>query len=103
RALRRWLERHPDGFVVSLGEGLGTQVRRVDNGRVRWLSVDLTDAIRLRERFVAPTHRSRPAAVSALAPACVEGVDPSSGVLIVAQGLLMYLEPESVRQLFSGI
>ncbi len=40
RALRDWLERHPDGCVVSLGEGLETQVRRVDNGRVRWLSVD---------------------------------------------------------------
>ena len=103
RALRRWLERHPDGFVVSLGEGLETQVRRVDNGRVRWLSVDLPDAIRLRERFLAPTDRFRHAAVSALDPAWMEAVDPSSGVFIVAQGLLMYLEPESVRQLFSGI
>lgn len=54
RALRRWFERNPDGCVVSLGEGLGTQVRRVDNGHVRWLSVDLPDAIRLRERFLAP-------------------------------------------------
>jgi O-methyltransferase involved in polyketide biosynthesis len=32
---------------VSLGEGLETQGRRVDNGRLRWLSVDLPDAIRL--------------------------------------------------------
>jgi O-methyltransferase involved in polyketide biosynthesis len=103
RALRRWLERHPDGFVVSLGEGLETQVRRVDNGRMRWLSVDLPEAIRLRERFLAPTDRFRHIAVSALDPAWMDAVDPSSGVFIVAQGLLMYLEPEAVRQLFSGI
>ena len=32
RALRQWLERHPDEFVVSLGEGLEKQCRRVDNG-----------------------------------------------------------------------
>jgi O-methyltransferase involved in polyketide biosynthesis len=51
-ALRSWLDRHPEGIVVSLGEGLETQSRRVDNGRMRWLSVDLPDAIRLRERFV---------------------------------------------------
>ncbi|MDR3538680.1 MAG: hypothetical protein P4L71_19450, partial [Acetobacteraceae bacterium] len=59
RVLRHWIERHPHGLVVSLGEGLETQVRRVDNGLIRWLSVDLPDAIRLRERFLAPTERFR--------------------------------------------
>ena len=33
----------------------------------------------------------------------MDAVDPSSGVFIVAQGLLMYLAPESVRQLFASI
>jgi O-methyltransferase involved in polyketide biosynthesis len=37
RVLRQWLECHPEGLVVSLGEGLETQVRRIDNGRMRWL------------------------------------------------------------------
>jgi Leucine carboxyl methyltransferase len=103
RALRRWLERHPDGFVVSLGEGLETQVRRVDNGCVRWLSVDLPEAIRLRERFLAPTDRFRHIGVSALDVTWMDAVDPSSGVFIVAQGMLMYLELEAVHQLFSRI
>ena len=103
RVLRRWLVRHPDGFVVSLGEGLETQVRRVDNGRMRWLSVDLPDAIRLRERFLAPTCRFLHVAVSALDPAWMDAVVPSSDVFIIAQGLLMYLQPDAVRQLFSGI
>ena len=103
RALRRWLERHPDGFVVSLGEGLETQVRRVDNGRLRWLSVDLPNAIRMREQFLAPTDRLRHLAVSALDPAWMAAVDPSLGVFIVAQGLFMYLEPEAVQQLLSAI
>jgi len=103
RVLRLWLERHPEGTVVSLGEGLETQGRRVDNGRMRWLSVDLPDAIRLREHFLAPTDRFRHISVSALDPAWMDAVDPSSGVFIVAQGLLMYLAPERVRQLFAGI
>jgi len=103
RALRSWLEHHPEGIVVSLGEGLETQRRRVDNGRMRWLSVDLPDAIRLRERFLAPTHRFRHIAANALDPIWMDAIDPSSGVFIVAQGLLMYLAPERVRQLFAGI
>jgi O-methyltransferase involved in polyketide biosynthesis len=103
RVLRMWIEHHPDGIVVSLGEGLETQAQRVDNGRIRWLSVDLPDAIRLRERFITSTDRFRHLAVSALDPAWMDAVDASLGVFIVAQGLLMYLPPEMVRQLFVGI
>jgi O-methyltransferase involved in polyketide biosynthesis len=103
RALRAWLGRHPEGVVVSLGEGLETQSRRVDNGRMRWLTVELPDAIRLRGRFLAPTHRFRHIAASALDPIWMDAVDPSAGVFIVAQGLLMYLAPENVRQLFASI
>ena len=103
RTLKDWIARHPDGTVVSLGEGLETQVRRVDNGRVRWLTVDLPDAIRLRERFLPPTDRFRHIAACASDPAWMDAVDPSSGVFIVAQGLLMYLQPEMSRTLFAAI
>ena len=101
--LRAWLRRHPDGLIVSLGEGLETQASRVDNGRMRWLSVDLPEAIGARERFIAPTDRFRHLAASALDPAWMEGLDAASGLFIVAQGLFMYLEPAAVEQLFAAI
>jgi O-methyltransferase involved in polyketide biosynthesis len=103
KALARWIARHPDGTVVSLGEGLETQCLRVDNGRIRWLSVDLPDAISLRARFLPPTDRFRHIAASALDPAWMDAVDPSADVFIVAQGLLMYLPPRSLRKLFASI
>jgi hypothetical protein len=70
RALRSWLDRHPEGIIVSLGEGLGTQSRRVDNGRMRWLTVDLPDAIRLREHFLNPPF---PPQRSECARPCLDG------------------------------
>jgi O-methyltransferase involved in polyketide biosynthesis len=103
RAIRDWLRHKPDGCVISLGEGLETQARRVDNGRMRWLSVDLRDAIRLRERFLPSTERFRHLSLSALDPAWMDAVDPSAGVFVVAQGLLMYLEPEEVRAFFAKV
>jgi hypothetical protein len=103
QVLRQWIDRHPDGIVASLGEGLETQSRRVDNGRVRWLSVDLPDAIRLRERFLAPTDRFRHIAISALDPTWMDAVDPMADLFIVAQGLLMYLQPAMVQTLFTSI
>jgi hypothetical protein len=70
---------------------------------MRWLSVDLPEAIQLRERFLPPTDRFRHLAASALDPAWIDAVDPSNGVFIVAQGLLMYLQPEQVRGLLRAI
>jgi O-methyltransferase involved in polyketide biosynthesis len=103
RTIVRWLGQHPDGLVVSLGEGLETQALRVDNGRMRWLSVDLPEAIRLRENFLPPTERFRHLAKSALNPEWMAAVDASGPSLIVAQGLLMYLEPDAVGRLVGGM
>ncbi len=101
--LRGWLDRHPDGLVVSLGEGLEAQARRVDNGRMRWLSVDLPAAIELRECFLAPTERFHHVAASAFDSDWMGKIEPSSNIFIVAQGLFMYLEPKAVRRLFVQI
>jgi len=102
-ALRHWLTAHPDGLVVSLGEGLETQACRVDNGRMRWLSVDLPHAIALRERFIAPTDRFAHLAASALAPDWMDQADADAGLCVVAQGLLMYFQPGLVKNLFCAI
>lgn len=101
RCIAQWLVRHPDGLVVSLGEGLETQSRRVDNGRMRWLSVDLPEAIHLREIFIPPTDRFRHLPMNALDPGWIAAVDPTAPVLVVAQGLLMYLEPDAVATLLA--
>jgi O-methyltransferase involved in polyketide biosynthesis len=103
QTLRQWLSKHPDGLVVSLGEGLETQASRVDNGRMRWLSVDLPHAISLREQFIAPTMRLSHLADSALLPGWMDHVDPSAGLCVIAQGLLMYFQPSLVEQLFRSI
>jgi O-methyltransferase involved in polyketide biosynthesis len=102
-AVRDWLRRHPRGIVASLGEGLETQAYRVDNGTMRWLSVDLPEAMTLREHFLKPTDRFKHLAMSALDPRWMDAVDDRSGVLIIAQGLLMYFEPEEVRRLMLAI
>ena len=97
--LRQWLREHPDGTVVSLGEGLETQALRVDNGRMHWLSVDLPAAMQFRELFLSPTERFHHIRASALDPGWMELVDAACGVFIVAQGLFMYLQPAQVQGL----
>jgi O-methyltransferase involved in polyketide biosynthesis len=97
--VRQFLARHPRGMVVALGEGLETQFWRVDNGSVRWLTVDLPDAVALR-RELMPSHERQLVFVgSAVDPAWMDLVQPP--VLITAQGLLMYLPPAEVHALLA--
>jgi O-methyltransferase involved in polyketide biosynthesis len=101
--VRRFMREHPGGTVAALGEGLETQFWRVDDGRVRWLTVDLPESAEVRERLLpAESDRQRVIAGSALDEAWMDEVDASNGVLITAQGLLMYLQPDESRGLIAA-
>jgi O-methyltransferase involved in polyketide biosynthesis len=97
-----FLTEHPDGTVVALAEGLETQFWRVDNGRVNWLGVELPETATLRRRLLPDGERHRTLACSALDLRWMDEVDTTRGVLVTAQGLLMYLRPPEVRDLIAG-
>jgi O-methyltransferase involved in polyketide biosynthesis len=101
-AVRAFLDRHPDGTVVALAEGLETQYWRVDNGRAHWLCVELPETAEVRRSLLGEDERRRILAQSALDLSWRDEVDASRGVLITAQGLLMYLRPPRVRELIAG-
>ncbi|GAD87682.1 class I SAM-dependent methyltransferase [Nocardia asteroides NBRC 15531] len=102
-ALRPWLAAHPGGAVVELAAGLETQFQRCDDGVVRWLCVDVPDAIAIRGRYLPPTERCAHLPISALDLTWLDHVDAARGVFVTAQGLLMYFEPADVRRLVTAI
>ncbi len=57
--LREFLGHHPNGVIVNLGEGLETHRFRVAGDEALWLSVDLPEAIAIRERFISPDDKHR--------------------------------------------
>lgn len=95
----RFMRAHPGCTVVELAAGLETQFERVDDGKVRWLAVDLPESIAVRERFLPTEGRHRNVACSALDFRWMEEVDTEHGVFVTAAGLLMYLKPSDVRHL----
>jgi O-methyltransferase involved in polyketide biosynthesis len=100
--VRRFLAANPGGTVVALGEGLETQFWRVDDGRVRWLTVDLPETVAVRERLLPAGERRRVVEGSALDERWMDAVDAQHGVLLTAQGLFMYFEREQVHGLITG-
>ena len=101
-AVRAFQRAHPGGTVVALGEGLETGFWRVDDGAVRWLTVDLPESIAVRRALLGRGPRRRTLACTATDHRWMREVDASRGVLVTAQGLLMYLEPGEVRALIAA-
>jgi O-methyltransferase involved in polyketide biosynthesis len=102
-AVRRFLGSYPAGTVVALGEGLETQFWRVDNGQVRWLTVDLPETMELRNRLLPDGPRQSSRGGSALDLRWVDELDPAGPILVTAQGLLPYFQRDQVHGLIAGI
>jgi O-methyltransferase involved in polyketide biosynthesis len=96
--VRAFLAEHPAGTVVEIGAGLNTRFERVDNGEVRWIDIDLPDAMELRRRFFAETGRRIMRPVSVLDETWIEAVKASPGpYFFTAEAVLAYLSEAEVR------
>lgn len=102
---RSYLDTHPSATVAALAEGLQTSFWRVDaalpDGQFRWLTVDLPPIVDVRTRLLPTSPRMSVRAQSALDYSWMDSVDPSGGVFITAEGLLMYLQPEEALALIA--
>jgi O-methyltransferase involved in polyketide biosynthesis len=96
---REFLAQHPDGTVVNLGCGLDTRMSRIDNGRVQWYDVDFPEPIALRKHFFDETDRAKMIAGSASDPATLAQLPDAEHVLIIAEGICMFLTEDEMRQL----
>jgi O-methyltransferase involved in polyketide biosynthesis len=98
--MREYLTAHPKASVVALGEGLQTSFWRVEAAGVvdelRWYSVDFPPVMALRQKLLPRDDRIVELARSALDRGWMDRVDASNGVLITAEGLLIYLDPDDV-------
>lgn len=103
RCILTWISSNPKGKIISLGEGFETQFYRVDNGSIHWSSLDLGEIIRVRSKLFPNHNRKEDISISVLDESWLTQLKSSSSVLIIAQGLFMYLKEEQVRTILQKI
>jgi O-methyltransferase involved in polyketide biosynthesis len=98
---KSFLDEHANGVVLHLGCGLDSRFWRVDNGQVEWYDLDMPPVIDLRRNFYPEHERYRLIASSVTDLAWTNAIAAADRpVLIVAEGLLMYLDEANVKRLF---
>ena len=97
--VRSFIAVHPDGVVTDVGAGLNARFERLDNGRARWLEIDLPDSMDLRRRFFAEHPRRHMQALSMLDPAWTSAARQlGRDQMVTAEGVLPYLQPHEVKR-----
>ncbi|MEM9503894.1 MAG: class I SAM-dependent methyltransferase [Cyanobacteria bacterium P01_E01_bin.43] len=97
--VQRHLAVQSQAVVVELGAGLSTRYYRVGQQSHYWLELDLPEVIHLRQQFEAESDRYRLLPRSVVDWSWLDEVPdgPPEQLLILAEGLLMYLEPDEVQ------
>jgi O-methyltransferase involved in polyketide biosynthesis len=97
---RKFLSRQPAGTVIHLGCGLDSRYLRVNNGRVKWYDLDMPGVIEVRKIFYNDTDDYHMLDSSVTDTAWINKISQnSSPVLILAEGLFMYLTQLEVKEL----
>jgi len=96
-----FLREHPDSTVVYLGCGLDARVKRLGVPTRLWYDLDFPEVIDIKRQLYPETEQYRLIGSSVTHWDWMDTIEQNGKpLLVVAEGLLMYLNPEEVQTLF---
>lgn len=100
----QYLAETPDATVLHLGCGLDSRVFRLDpTASVRWFDVDYPEVIEIRRRLYPERTNYFMLGSSVTDPGFLDEVPTDRPAMIVAEGVMMYLAEQDVKQLFTQL
>ena len=99
---KAWLGAHPGAVVVNIACGLDTRCYRMA-GYANWHNLDLPETMAVREKFLPESGAISQIAMSAMDDWGGKISEQNVPVLIVIEGLTMYLNAKDVQQIFKVI
>ena len=99
---KSWLAKHPGAVVVNIACGLDTRCYRM-SGYAHWYNLDLPETMAVREKLLPESGSISQIAMSAMDDWGGEIGEQNVPVLIVIEGLTMYLNAKDVQQIFKVI
>ena len=102
RLTKAWLGAHPGAVVVNIACGLDTRCYRM-SGYAHWYNLGLPETMAVREKLLPESGTISQIAMSAMEDWGSKISEQNVPVLIVIEGLTMYLNAKDVQQIFAVI
>ena len=104
RMVKQYLEKHANTVVINIACGLDTRCYRMERKYLHWYNVDLSETMKIRSQFLTETGPVYQIAKSAMDESYVDDIDyHGENVLVIIEGLTMYLCEKDIRKMFSII
>ena len=105
---KEFLQKYPDGSIVSLGSGLDDRFDRIDNGKCIFIDIDLPSVIEIRKQLLIENTRNKFIGTSILDYKWIDTIKSiyitcNQPLLILAEAVFMYLAKEHIIALINQI
>jgi len=100
----KYIEDNSDAIIIHLGCGLDSRVLRVNQNYKKWYDLDFESVIDLRKNFYEENDKYQMIGKSVTDLSWLDKLNGrSENVLIIAEGLTMYLSEEELKNVLNAI
>ncbi|NHI94847.1 MAG: class I SAM-dependent methyltransferase [Candidatus Lokiarchaeota archaeon] len=105
---RQFLEKYPNGIIVSLGSGVDNRLGRIDNNQCYFVDLDFPEVLEFKKIITPISKRNILIGQSVLDYSWINKIEDFSikhhaPVFFIAEGLLIYLEISEIQELLKNI
>lgn len=99
----KYIFEHPNATIIHLGCGLDSRCLRVNQNYNIWYDIDYENVIDIRKKFYDIDSKHKMIGNSITDYTWLEQISDSKNIIIVAEGLTMYLSEGEIKDLISQI
>ena len=99
----KYILEHPNSTIIHLGCGLDSRCLRVNSNYNIWYDIDYKNVIDIRKEFYKNSKKYKMIGSSVLDNKWLDEIDNSDNVLIIMEGLTMYLSEDEIKELLNSI
>ena len=101
--VKEQLLQYPDALVLHIGCGLDSRCERVQVPYAQWIDADLSEVIEVRRRYFNETDTYRMMTLDASNPDDVQNLPQAERIIVVMEGLSMYLTNDALARFFTAL
>ena len=99
----KYIEEHPNATIIHLGCGLDSRCLRVNQNFDTWYDIDYENVIDIRKKFYEEDSNHKMIGSSVVDYKWLEEIKINDNIMVVAEGLTMYLREEEIKELVAQI
>lgn len=99
----KYILEYPNATIIHLGCGLDSRCLRVNQNYKNWYDIDYEEVISIRKKFYNEDSSYKMIGSSVIDFKWLEQIEDNDNIMVVAEGLTMYLSEEEIKNLISKI